>query len=79
MLETAARFKVLPAQSGPLLLTVGMAGPDGSTRVNGPTTFEGQAPLLTVIVLYTPADKPYISIFPVASEDLVADIVEPPF
>ena len=33
---------VLPAQLGALLLTVGVAGAEGSTSVKGPTWFDGQ-------------------------------------
>ena len=38
----AVRFKVCPLQIGPLLDTVGVAGPLGFININGPTGAEGQ-------------------------------------
>ena len=37
----AENDKVLPAQFGALLVTVGVAGAEGSTSVKGPTWFDG--------------------------------------
>ena len=62
---------LLPLQIGPLLVTTGAPG-DGSTKENGPITFDEQVPMmLTEILLYKPAPKPVIVMAPVPSEVLL--------
>lgn len=59
---------VLPAQLGALLLIVGVAGAEGSTRVKGPTWFDGQPFSTTKIFVYVPAERLGIIRAPAAPE-----------
>jgi len=60
----AVKLSDLPLHNGPLFVTTGAGGGFGSVNVIGPTAFEGQLFNTTYILVYTPAAKFCIKIFP---------------
>lgn len=60
------RFKVAPLQSVLLFDAVGVAGDEGSDKLNGPTGVEGQLLYTTYTLAYAPAVKPEMMILPEA-------------
>lgn len=60
----AVKFNVDPLHRGPLLEAVGVAGGLGSVKLKGPTAFELQPLLVTVMFEYDPAVKFPMMIFP---------------
>ena len=60
------RFKVAPLQSALLFVAVGVAGDEGSDKLNGPTGVEGQLLYTTYTLEYAPADNPEMIMLPKA-------------
>ena len=59
------RLITVPEHTGLLLLGDGVAGAEGSVRTSGPlNTAEVQPLAVTVKLVYEPAERPVISIWP---------------
>ena len=76
----AFSVSVPPAHTGLLLVSWGEAGGFGSANVTGPAkTFETQPFKLTVILVYTPAERLVIRRLPLAAERIVTGPTVVPF
>jgi hypothetical protein len=70
---------VVPEHNGLLLDAIGVAGADGLTKVNGPTTFEAQLKDVAIMSPYVPDESPPMVITPVALDVILAVVGVPLF